>query len=183
MVDWLDRLDRLGLAVRDRQRRAFDRNVRPMRLPLRPLRDPVPEQTNLRLGQALARFRRRHPVILILSHDQFEQFAVFGIAPNNRGIAGFEFGQGPFLLIKTQARFAFGFVGSVTGITILREDRADIAIETDGRARLRRRSLRLAQRLFQRSPLDEGQSGQPHNSKINESSRAHCMASLPDRVT
>ena len=55
-----------------RQWRSFRFDERPMRFPFRALRDPAPQQINLRVGEMLARLERRHAIILVGRRDALD---------------------------------------------------------------------------------------------------------------
>src|SRR5437870_9727078 len=102
-----------------------------MRLPFRALRDPLSQQTNLRLGQSLAGFWRRHPVVSIFGSHQLEQFAFRWIASDDGEVARLEFGEGALFLVVAETGFAFVFIRPMAGVTILGKNRANVAIEGD----------------------------------------------------
>ena len=103
----------------------------------RALLNPVLQRRDVRLGQLLARFRRRHFLVRVGGGYSFYDFAFFRM-PGDDGLATAQIHLGAFRSIEAEAgaffaAFAFGFVGAVAFEAIVGEDFADVAIEIDRR--------------------------------------------------
>ena len=74
----IDGIARPGLVFYRRQLRSLRRDVGPMSLPLRTLIDPLTQQFDLRLGQRLPEFGRRHVVLFVNGRDAAEKITLLG---------------------------------------------------------------------------------------------------------
>src|SRR5262245_8865507 len=97
-----------------------------MRLINGPGSNPVSEQLLLRRGQGFMGLRWRHGVVWVCRGDGLNQFAFFRFAWNE-GV-GFE---SYFTNVQPQFGFAVIFVRTVAFETVVRKQRADVAIEAD----------------------------------------------------
>ena len=111
-------------------------HVRPMRLVLRPLPNPLLQDRLLIRRQRQLRFLWRHHLIGILRKNPIHQFAVLHIARFDRKRSVLGLGHGRFTDIQPQFCFARRRIRSVAGVAILRKNRPHIAIK---RNLLRRR--------------------------------------------
>ena len=104
-----------------------------MSLVVRTFIDPSSQQFDLVFRQPVIRIERRHPIIGIVRIDADPEFAFLAL-PINDGVTILGFSQGNLGRpgsMQLQARFDLFLVRPVTGKTIVREDRTDIAIETN----------------------------------------------------
>src|SRR5262245_20090084 len=96
-----------------------------MLVPPRALVDPAFDSLDLFFGQFVFRRRRRHHYVLILRRDSL-------VEPRFRSVARRDhsrFGERALLRVETQFRLALILVRPVTGETVVRKDRAHIAVE------------------------------------------------------
>ena len=89
------------------------------------------------------------------------EFALFEV-PRKNGPATAKVGMSTLLCVEPQLGLALGLVGTVTLITVVREDGADVAIELDRRnvphaRRLRREQATWANRAGNRDERQERQ--------------------------
>ena len=89
--------------------------------------DPARDERNLHGGQWIVLLR--HPVVLILGGDAAEQFALFGLARNNR--RGFAFTGFHQQLKAVEAEMAFRFLRAVAGDAFFRQNRRDAFAKAD----------------------------------------------------
>ena len=111
-----------------RQLRTGRRNEGPVRLPLRPLRDPTTNCFDLLRRQLLTAARRRHSLVVARGRDASEQFAFRRIARHEptMSVAVLEDLR---IIIEPQLSLALFRIGAVTLKTGVGQDRPDIAIE------------------------------------------------------
>ena len=84
-----------------------------MRLIVGALGDPTPQQFDLNLGELLAPFGRRHPLVGIVARDACDQLAQFRLAGHNR-LSAAEVGTCAVGRIESQVGLAVARVGPVT---------------------------------------------------------------------
>ena len=115
---------------RARQRRPRRRDVGPVALPLRPLFDPALDERDLLGGQMLVRVLVRHAEVGVVRGDPHVHHAVVRLAGNDgEGIVlG---GEQTVFRVQPQFRLAAVLVRTVTAVAVVREDRADVAVEID----------------------------------------------------
>jgi hypothetical protein len=97
--------------------------------PIRPRRNPLPQQLHLSVGQVFP--LRRHDFILIVGRDAAKQFAFRAVSRNDGPLSGLAapVSVGPH--VEAQPGFVLSAV--VTGKTAAFEDRLDIARKIDTR--------------------------------------------------
>ena len=100
-----------------------------MNFPFGAFADPLLEFLDLSGGEAVA--FGRHIFVRIAGLDAAEELGIFWIVGNDGVIARLQFPQCDFRIIKPQP--TFGFIGPMTFITGLGENRTDVAIKIDGR--------------------------------------------------
>jgi hypothetical protein len=100
--------------------------------PLRPFRDPALEYLNLRGLERLVRLLRRHALISVVGRDATDQFALVRLAWDD-GRHAVPIGFRIFLDVEAQLGLTVLLVRAVTGEALVGQDRADVAIEIDGR--------------------------------------------------
>src|SRR5437773_5455649 len=101
-----------------------------MFLPLRTLRDPLPQRFDLVLRQRRSRGRRRHPSLGIGAGYAFEHFACIRLAGRDGEVTA-AIAAGAFLSVKMQIGFTLGYVRAVAVEADVGEDRANVAVEFD----------------------------------------------------
>ncbi len=105
--------------------------VRPVALPLRPLRDPSAEERDLLRVQRLPELRRRHDLVGIAGGDAADQLAVIDPGGDDRR-AALAIAERVFFPVEPQIGFPRLLVGPVAGVAVLGQDRPDLAVEVDG---------------------------------------------------
>src|SRR5207253_1619409 len=120
-------------------------------------RNPVFERLLLRCSQNLAGFWRRHDFLGIGGKDVLDEFALLRFA-GNKNLAF----ESDVSHIQAELGFALIFVRAMTGVTILRQDRADITVKLDliGRPERVERGTRGERNLKQHEKLTAGASRQ-----------------------
>ena len=117
--------------------RPHRRDERPVRLVLRPLFDPRPQQGDLGVRERRAGFGRGHHGVPVVRGDAGEQFARLAVAGDDRGVPA-EVGRGGGGGVEPQVVLRGLPVRPVTGVTPPGQQRADIAVERDGFGPVRR---------------------------------------------
>ena len=115
-------LTRPFLVVDGRRHGPGRRDQRPVFFPLGALLDPVRQQVDLLGRQLLAELLRRHPRF-VGGRDMADQFALVDLAGYDC-FAAAEVGESGFLGVEVQIRLALVLVGTVTGVALVRENRA-----------------------------------------------------------
>ena len=114
------------------------RHERPMGFVPRPACNPPAQRFLLRRGEDLVRLRRRHHFVVVGARDSQPGFRSLrrprGDRPPVVALRGCAF-EG----VETQFSLSVGRIEPVTMIAILREDRANVAVETDLRGTRRER--------------------------------------------
>ena len=130
-----ERVDRIRR--RKGHRWAFRFNESPMPLIDRALGDPAPQRLHLLRRDGLVRLRRRHHVVTIFRRDAGEELAGLRFAGDDRRIAGLR--RFHRLLPNVQPQFAIALllIRPMAGKAFVRQDRAHIPVEIDGRTWLR----------------------------------------------
>src|SRR5262245_19581946 len=100
-----------------------------MRFPFSAFINPASEKLYLIGGEASIRAWRRHAHLWLSCGDTFDQSAVRRIARTYYA----SLGECTLLGVKTKASLSLPVIRTVACETCVREDRADIAIEIDGR--------------------------------------------------
>ena len=100
-----------------------------MRLPLRPLLNPLLQNRNLRRLQLLVLLGRRHDLVWIGRRDPLKQWAFLWMPLDHCRTAILPLAKESFLPIKPKPFFAGGGIGTVTMKTILPENRPHVAVE------------------------------------------------------
>ena len=95
------------------------------------LRDPAAEEFLLGGREGLVRLLVRHHVIFVLGEETFDDFALIGLAWDDRDGAALAGLQCVVAEIQTQAAFARLRVEAVAMEAGVRHDRTDVAIEAD----------------------------------------------------
>ena len=137
------------LVLNHGQRRTFRSFVSPVRLPGRAFGDPALEKIDLCGRKLFARLRRRHDFLGIARRDARHHLALLQVAGNNRVVAGLRGLERLVLHVQPQLALALVFVRPVAGEAVVREQRADVAVELDGLRRwlgCRRRDAALRPR-------------------------------------
>ena len=101
-----------------------------MRIVSRALLDPLAQRLALLRRKRAVGIQRRHHVIRVRGEDAHDQFALLGLAGNDRAFA-----QRDFAVIEAQLGFALVRVRAVAMKAVLRKDRANVAIEVDALGR------------------------------------------------
>ena len=101
----------------------------PVRFVLGSRIDPASQGLFLFITQRLVDFRRGHLVAGIITGDAVPDFTLLGITGNDGCKAGLGTG-GVVEMIETQASLARRRIGAVTGIAVIRQDRAYVAVES-----------------------------------------------------
>ena len=110
--------------------RALGRDEGPVLLVGGALGDPASDEFDLRRGDLTVRFGRRHLVVRILRQQPLQHLALLGFAGHDRGDAVVGL-HGLITDIETEVRLTMLRILSVTVEAVLREDRTDVAVETD----------------------------------------------------
>ena len=143
------------------------RDVRPVRVPLGALIDPSTQELDLFLSERVPGIRRRHVLVGIGVGDALNEQAVGRLAGNDHVFPG----KRAVLGIEVEFRFAVLFVGPVAREAIVRENRADVPVEAEGR---RSSSLRLGRGL-----APDGEAHSHHGSRSQQPSRPeHCACAI-----
>ena len=117
--------------VFDRRKfRSFDGSVRPVFFVVGALLNPLLQQRHLTGGQFFARSRGRHHFARLRRGNPTHQRTRFGFAGHD-GKMILEFGPRPLGRVETQIGLAFLLVRTVAEVTVVGEDRPDVAIEID----------------------------------------------------
>ena len=106
---------------------------RPVRGILGPARHPALQQFDLTRGERLVLpFERRHPSRLVGAGHSLDEFARLNLARHDgNGSRLGSLGRGT-ALIQPQPRLPFLLIRPVTGKTVVRQDRPDVAVEVEG---------------------------------------------------
>ena len=129
----VDRVERPAASPRLAKRKAgaLGRDEGPVVLPLGTLLNPAPDQLLLAVGESTAGVGRRHDVIRVVGGDAAVNLALAWLAVDERAHAVFVtkcIGLG----IEPQLGLALVGVRPVALVTVVGEDRADVAVELDG---------------------------------------------------
>ncbi len=89
---------------------------------------------DLLCGQRFVMLRRRHPLGGIVRSDATDDFALVRLAGHDRRDTRIAAFQGTFSQVEPQAPLALGLIHTVTLRAMLRQDRLDITLITDGRS-------------------------------------------------
>lgn len=131
----VDRVPRPRLVLDGRWRRAHRRDERPVRLVDRAFGDPTPEQlTLLRRERRLVAVRRGHRHRWVARGDPADQLALIRVPRDNRGPV-LPRHHGGVAQIKPQVGMARRRIRAVALEAPVRQDRADVAREANGRGR------------------------------------------------
>ena len=103
-----------------------------MRLVLGPLFDPAFEQLDLPRRQRLATLGGRHLIGRISGLDPASQLTLTELPRHERRDSGSQLRLGVFGHIQPQPRLPRLLIGAVTGKTVVRQNRPDVAIEFEG---------------------------------------------------
>ena len=125
-----ERIDGMDAALR--QRRLLGSREGPVRLIDSALGDPSAEDRLILGGDWLLGLGRRHHVIRVVGEDAVHDFALVGLAGDDRGLAGFSFAVRGFRKVEAELTFARMFVHAVAGEAVLGQDRPDLTVEVDG---------------------------------------------------
>ena len=140
-----------------------DRTLRgregPVLVPRGALGDPTLEEVFLREGERAVRFRRRHDLLGIGTENASNEFAVVGFAGDDGGGTGLGGSERAVAAIEAKFRFAGLAIGAVAVVTVFREDRLDVALETD--------------RRFATKADDEGEQGDGGEGKFKARGETH----------
>ena len=104
----------------------------PVRFVLGSRIDPTSQGLFLFITQRFVDLRRRHLVAGIITGDAVPDFTLPGITGNDGRNTGLGPG-GVVEMIETQASLARRRIGAVTGIAMIRQDRAYVAVESRNR--------------------------------------------------
>ena len=131
--EMVDRVERPAASPRLAKRKAgaLGRDEGPVVLPLGTLLNPAPDQLLLAVGESTAGVGRRHDVIRVVGGDAAVNLALAWLAVDERAHAVFVtkcIGLG----IEPQLGLALVGVRPVALVTVVGEDRADVAVELDG---------------------------------------------------
>ena len=130
-----------------------------MLVPRGALGDPTLEEVFLREGERAVRFRRRHDLLGIGTENASNEFAVVGFAGDDGGGTGLGGSERAVAAIEAKFRFAGLAIGAVAVVTVFREDRLDVALETD--------------RRFATKADDEGEQGDGGEGKFKARGETH----------
>ncbi len=100
----------------------------PVLAPGRSLVDPFLQQLDLVGSQLLARLRRRHLLVGVVTGDAFEQLAVAGLAGHDDRVSRPEC---TLLEVEPQVGFSTLGVWTVAEEAVFRQDRQDVQAESD----------------------------------------------------
>ena len=115
-----------------------DRQKGPVPFPFRPLLDPAAEECPIGIGQDFSELSGRHPIV-VLGADPPPKFAFVRLARHNdAGVPGLA--EQSLFCVQPQVGFPLVFVRPVAGVTVVAQDRADIAIEFDRLGKFERRT-------------------------------------------
>jgi hypothetical protein len=112
---------------------ALGRGEGPVLVPRGAFGDPAFEEIFLCGGERAVGLGRRHHVVGIVAENAGDELAVGGFAGDDGGVAGFADGEGALAAVEAEFGFAGGFVRAVAVVAVFREDRLDVAFETDRR--------------------------------------------------
>ena len=164
----IDRVPRPGGVLDLRHGRARERHVRPVGLPGSALRDPAPQERDLRVREPrLAALRERHAPRLVGVGDAGDERASLRRTGDDRHGPRAHRGLGRRLDVEAQPGLAAVAVGAVAGEAALGEDRPHFAVEAHGRgaalaARRGRRRLRRVGDHHPRRPWRAGLDPPPY---------------------
>src|SRR4029079_9483965 len=133
----------------DRQLGTLWRHVSPVGIPLCPLVNPATQTIDLLWGEGMPGLSRRHSFVRIRVGDALNEKAVSGVARNDDAFLR----EGTVMRVEMELGFALVFVRTVTGETVVGQDRQDVAVEADGSGTpllARRRAIRTAGRASDR---------------------------------
>ena len=116
-----------------------------MRLKFRALGDPAFEYFLLLRGENLVRIRRRHEIIALIE-DTSDDVALVRLSGSDDGDAVLGLHRGVLKTIEPQFRLAGRRIRAVTDETILRQDRAHVAVVFNRRRFAGRHQLNRAVR-------------------------------------
>src|SRR5579871_5091769 len=102
-----------------------------MAFPFGALFDPALDQFDLGRRKSGTILRFGHQVVRIMRSDAEKKFALLQTVRSD-GMPALDFAEQTILRVEAQICFARIFVGAVTGVTIVRQDGTDVAIELDG---------------------------------------------------
>jgi hypothetical protein len=74
---------------------------------------------------------RGHDLVGVGGENAGDEFALFGIAGDDRSVAGTGGGEGGVADVEAEFAFAGGGVGAVAVVAVFREDGLDVAAEVD----------------------------------------------------
>jgi hypothetical protein len=115
--------------LHDRGDRRPDRlDEGPVSLPLRPLFDPLLQDGDVARRELPPRIDRRHLVVRISRRHPLDELALTGLGGDNRRLLR-PLAEQPGFGVQPQFGLALVGVGAVAGVTVLGQDRPDIAVE------------------------------------------------------
>ncbi len=115
------------IVVEHRDARLRDRLKRPVHRVFSPFGDPLLEQIDVASRQSFAFWRHLFPFVGALYATK--QFAHVRLTGNQSSLSAIGFGDGRISFGEPQS--AFGLVRTMTGITMLGQNRSDISTEVD----------------------------------------------------
>src|SRR5262249_51182048 len=109
----------------------LDGLVRPVAFPARALLDPLAQGLDLGGLEGIAGIARRHPQVVVGRGQPREELAAGDVAGHDGRVAGLEDLGGVFFQIEPQPGLTLAFIGTVTSVATLRQDRTDVAVVVD----------------------------------------------------